>query len=61
MLLAHAVVGAVVASFQERPERFNSVGVGLALDKFTDAVADGSVLEVQPEPIVAAVIVRVDR
>ena len=60
MLWAHAVVGSVVAALKERPERFNPVGVGLALDVLSDAVTDRGVVEVQPEPVVTAVVVRVN-
>ena len=61
VFLTHTVIGAVVAPFQERPEGLNAVGVGLAFDVLPDAVTDGSVLEIQTEPIVTAVIVCVDR
>ena len=60
MLGAHLVVGAVVSPLEHGPERLDAVGVGLAFDVLADAVTDSGVIEVQTDPVVSAVVVRVD-
>ena len=47
VLLAHAVIGAVVAPLEHGPEGLNAVRVGLALDVLSDAVSDGTMFEIQ--------------
>ena len=61
VFLAHAVIGAVVAPLEHGPEGLYTVCVGLAFDVLADAVTDRGVVEVQPDPVVAAMVVRVDR
>ena len=52
MLEAHLVVGAVVATFEGRPEALHAVGVDFAPHVFTDRVLDGLVVKVVAEAAV---------
>ena len=60
VLLAHAVIGAVVTPLEHGPEGLNAVGVGRAFDVLPDTMTNGSMLEIHPDPIVAAMVVCVD-
>ena len=44
VLRAELVVGAVVAAFEERPERLDAVGMGKPVHVFANAVLDSSVV-----------------
>ncbi len=58
VLLAHVMIGAVVATLEHRPEAFDSVGVGHAVHMLADAVLHCFVLE--RHSLISAVAVCID-
>ena len=55
---ADLVEGALVSALQHAPEALNAVGVRHSVDVFTNAMADGLVIEGQP--VIAAAFIGVD-
>ena len=61
VLRADLVEGSGVRPLEHGPEGFHAVRVSLSPDVLGDGVIDGLVAIVQPQPLVAGVLVRVDR
>ena len=59
VLLAHVVVGAVVAALEKRPKRLDPVGVSHPVHILANAVLHGFVLE--RHSLISTVVVGVDR